>query len=90
MTKKEKLKEIERKVNLLFDQKHGAEIDELKEQLGYYHGHFFSRPWISPNPTIAKTIDLILDHLGLKVGKQEEKYMLIKKKQPRLRTRKAK
>jgi len=81
MNKKERFNDIERKLNVLWGQEYGKDIRELQRQVGYDRSFFYRAPlYTAPKLTISEKLDLILDHLGLKIEKQEEKYLLVKKK----------
>ena len=77
--KKDRLEELERKVNVLWEAGYADEIKLIKEHLGFYSGYIVfggSRP----QNTVYELIRLILDYFDLKVETTPAETKLVKRK----------
>ena len=78
---KDKLRELERKVNVLWDADYADEIKLIKKHLGFGSGDSFRVfSLYEPQNGVYELIELILDHFDLKVETTPAETKLIKRK----------
>ena len=78
---KDRLRELERKVNVLWDAGYMDEIKLIKKHLGFGQGDPFRVfSLYEPQNTVYEIIQLILDHFDLKVKTTPAESKLIKRK----------
>ena len=77
---KDRLRELERKVNVLWDADYADEIKLIKKHLGFDSDHFRVFNLYEPQNTVYELIQLILDHFDLKVETTPAETKLVKRK----------
>ena len=78
---KDRLRELERKVNILWDAGYMDEIKLIKKHLGFGQGDPFRVfSLYEPQNTVYDVIQLILDHFDLKVEDRPAETKLVKRK----------
>ena len=77
---KDRLEELERKVNVLWDADYADEIKLIKKHLGFGSDHFRVFNLYEPQNTVYDVIQLILGHFDLKVETTPAETKLVKRK----------
>ena len=77
---KDRLEELERRVNVLWDAGYGDEIKLIKKHLGFGSDHFRAFNLYEPKNAVYDVIQLILDHFDLKVETTPAETKLVKRK----------